>query len=96
MSSSNQRLVGWGLVLAGVLLVYNGIQQRESAVGKTESVLADLANRLDGGLRTPEHGKFIAGGAACIVAGLYFALRKPKGEVIRDTTILTEQEVEPD
>jgi LPXTG-motif cell wall-anchored protein len=57
------------LIVAGVWLFNDGWQRRASLKGKTQSALADLARRVDGDTRVPEHNWYMIAGGVCVLAG---------------------------
>lgn len=71
-----QKVFGLLLVIAGGALIYQGFARRDSLVGGVAAVTAQVANRVDGGSRVPEHVYYLSGGLVLVVAGATLALRK--------------------
>lgn len=66
------------LIVGGAWLVHSGWTRRDSLVGKADSTLAKLGQKIDGESRVPEHVWYLAGGGALVLvgAGLLFAGKK--------------------
>ncbi|HTJ78907.1 MAG TPA: DUF3185 family protein [Rariglobus sp.] len=69
------KIIGIILILVGGFLIFKGTTRKDSIVGGAAEVGADVANKVDGGARIPEHYYYIIGGAAVAAAGLGMALR---------------------
>ena len=66
------------LIVAGVWLFNEGWRMRASLKGKTQSAFADLARRVAGETRVPEHCWYMIAGSVGVLAGagLVFAGRR--------------------
>lgn len=70
------KLVGLVLVIVGGVLVYQGLARKDSLLGQAAEVGSSLANKVDGGSRTPKHMLQLAGGGILVLAGAVLVLRK--------------------
>jgi len=69
------KIIGIILILVGGFLIYKGVERKDSIVGGAAQVGSDVANKVDGGSRIPEHYYYIIGGAVVAAAGLGMAAR---------------------
>lgn len=72
----NKSILALIFVLGGAALLYVGYQRRQSVAGAAESLGKNIANKVDGGARLPEHTWYFVGGGALIVVGAMIAARK--------------------
>ncbi len=70
-----KKLVAILLAVVGAVMIYQGVARRNSLVGEAATMGTKVANKFDGGARTPEHVFYIAGGALLVVVGVVIALR---------------------
>lgn len=64
------KIIGVILILVGGFLVFKGATRKDSFVGGVAQVSTDVANKVDGGSRIPEHYYYIIGGALVVAAGI--------------------------
>jgi len=64
------------LVIVGVILLYLGWSRKTSLAGDVAELQAKVANKVDGGMRMPDHAIYLAGGAILAVAGVGLVLKK--------------------
>jgi len=69
------KIIGIILILCGGFLIYKGSERKDSIAGSVEKVSNDVANKVDGGSRIPDHTYYIIGGAVVAVVGLGMVLR---------------------
>jgi len=71
-----RKLIGFVLVIVGVVLFFQGLNRKNSLVGEASSAGTSIANSVDGGTRTPQHVMLMIGGGVLAVVGAGMALRK--------------------
>ncbi len=76
MLARMQKSLGLLLVIVGGVLLYQGLARKDSLVGDAATLGTNVANKVDGGTRVPEHALYIAGGVVLVLAGAGLALRK--------------------
>jgi hypothetical protein len=64
------KIIGIILILVGGLLVYQGVNRKDSVVGAAATVGTDVANAVDGGGRVPKHLFYIIGGGVIAAVGI--------------------------
>lgn len=64
------KLIGIILLVVGGVLIYQGVQRKDSLVGVASEVGTDIANAVDGDARIPKHYYYIGGGALLAALGL--------------------------
>ena len=69
------KVIGIILILVGGFLIYKGVERKDSLVGGAAQVSSDVANKVDGGARIPEHYYYIIGGVVVAAVGLGMAVR---------------------
>ena len=69
------KIIGIILILLGGFLIFKGTTRKDSFVGSAAQVGTDVANKVDGGGRIPEHYYYIIGGVVVAVVGLGMAVR---------------------
>jgi hypothetical protein len=70
------KIVGLVLLIAGGVLVFQGLSRKDSLLGQAAEVGTQVANKVDGGGRVAEHLVKIGGGAVLIVVGGVLLLRR--------------------
>ncbi|HVW22613.1 MAG TPA: DUF3185 family protein [Opitutaceae bacterium] len=70
------RILGIILLIAGVVLLVQGFNRKNSVAGHVATTADNVANSVDGGSRTPEHVGWIAGGGVLIVIGAALTFRR--------------------
>jgi hypothetical protein len=71
-----KKIIGLVLLVLGAVLVFNGINRKNSLAGEAANVGATVANKIDGGTRLPEHAVYIGGGAVLVLVGVGLTLQK--------------------
>jgi hypothetical protein len=66
------------LIVLGVFLFTQGLNRKDSLAGAAASVGTEVANKVDGGTRTPKHVIYMVAGGALAVIGLVTLVRRPK------------------
>ena len=69
------KLIGIVLIILGCLLFVQGLNRKDSLVGKAADAGTSIANSVDGGSRTPKHVMFMVGGGALVVIGAALAFK---------------------
>ncbi len=69
------KIIGIIIIAVGGVLIFKGAARKDSLVGGVAEVSADVANKVDGGARIPEHYYYIIGGVVVAAAGLGMAVR---------------------
>lgn len=70
------KIIGIILLIAGLVLVYQGLSRRDSLAGQAAEAGTEIANSVDGGTRQPQHIFTLLGGGALIVAGGILTFRR--------------------
>lgn len=65
-----KNIIGIVLIALGVFLFVQGLNRKDSLVGAASSVGTEVANKVDGGTRTPKHVLFMVGGGVIAIVGL--------------------------
>ncbi len=63
-------LAGIILIIAGIVLFFQGLNRRDSLVGHASSAGTSIANSVDGGARQPKHVWYMVGGGALVLVGI--------------------------
>lgn len=71
-----KRILGLALVFAGVWLFASGWSRKDSLMGSLSATGTSIANKFDGGGRTPKHMLSMGGGAILAVSGLFLLFSK--------------------
>ncbi|MBL9214610.1 MAG: DUF3185 family protein [Opitutaceae bacterium] len=72
-----KRVLGLLLALVGGILIFQGLARRDSLVGGAAEIGTELANKVDGKTRVPQHYIYISGGAILVLAGAGLVLYRP-------------------
>jgi hypothetical protein len=70
------KVIGFVVLILGGVLVFQGLSRKDSLLGEAAEVGTDVANKVDGGGRVPDHFIKIGGGAVLIVVGAVLAFRR--------------------
>jgi hypothetical protein len=70
-----RKLIGFVLVIVGVILFFQGLNRKNSLVGEASSAKTSIANSVDGGTRTPQHVMMMVGGGVLALVGAAMAIR---------------------
>ena len=69
-------IIGLVLVIAGVALFFQGLNRKDSLVGRASEAGTNIANAVDGGARTPKHVVYMIGGGVLVLAGIGVMARR--------------------
>lgn len=64
------KIIGIILIVVGGLLVFQGINRKDSVAGAASEIGTDVANAVDGGGRVPKHLFYIIGGGVIAAVGI--------------------------
>jgi hypothetical protein len=64
------------LIALGIFLFVQGLNRKDSLAGETASVSTEVANKVDGGVRTPKHVVYMVGGGVLAIIGLVTLMRR--------------------
>ncbi|MFT3783046.1 MAG: DUF3185 family protein [Nibricoccus sp.] len=70
------KILGLVLIVGGIWLVAAGISRKDSLVGQASEAGTSIANKVDGGARTPKHYVYIGGGALAAIVGASLLFRR--------------------
>ena len=70
------RIIGIVLLVVGIVLFSQGLSRKDSLVGQTSEVGTSVANKVDGGARTPKHIIYMVGGGVLVLAGAGMTFRR--------------------
>lgn len=73
-----KNIIGIIVIALGIFLFVQGLNRKDSLVGGASTVGTELANKVDGGTRTPKHVVYMVGGGALVIVGLAVMIRKPR------------------
>ncbi|MDF3059809.1 MAG: hypothetical protein K0R17_4024 [Rariglobus sp.] len=65
-----KKIIGIILILVGGFLIYKGVARDDSLAGELDEAGSDIANKVDGGSRIPEHYYYFIGGGILAAAGI--------------------------
>lgn len=68
-----RRIIGLVLICAGTWIFAQGWSRKDSLLGSMSETGTRIANKFDGGSRTPKHMLYLAGGGLLIASGAVFA-----------------------
>jgi len=66
-----RKILGLALVVAGVWLFAAGWSRKDSLMGSLSETGTSIANKFDGGARTPKHMIYLGGGVILAVSGAF-------------------------
>jgi hypothetical protein len=73
-----KNIIGIVLIALGIFLFVQGLNRKDSLVGAASKVGTEVANKVDGGARTPKHVLYMVGGGVIAVIGLATLVRSPR------------------
>lgn len=73
-----KNIIGIILIAAGIFLFVQGLNRKDSLVGQASSAGTEIANKVDGGTRTPKHVLYMVGGGVLVLVGIGAMVRKPR------------------
>ncbi len=77
-------IIGLVLIIAGGIIFFQGLNRKDSIAGQAASAGTNIANAVDGGVRTPKHvGYMVAGGVLVLVGIGVIARRTPGAPIVR-------------
>lgn len=69
-------ILGLVLIIAGIALFFQGLNRKDSLVGRASEAGTNIANSIDGGTRTPKHVGYMVGGGALVLVGIVVMSRR--------------------
>ena len=66
------------LIVLGIFLFTQGLNRKDSLAGAAATVGTEVANKVDGGARTPKHVIYMVAGGVLTVIGLVTLVKRPK------------------
>ena len=69
-------IIGLVLIIAGIALFIQGLNRKDSLVGRASTAGTSIANSVDGGVRTPRHVGYMVGGGVLVLAGVVVMSRR--------------------
>lgn len=69
-------IIGIVLIIAGIALFFQGLNRKDSLVGRASEAGTRIANSVDGGTRTPKHVGYMVGGGALVLVGIGVIARR--------------------
>ena len=63
-------IIGLVLILGGIALFVAGLNRKDSLAGQAASATTQVANAVDGGVRTTRHMTYMIGGGVLAVVGI--------------------------
>lgn len=73
-----KNIIGIVLIALGIFLFMQGLNRKDSLVGAASTVGTEVANKVDGGARTPKHVLFMVGGGIVAIIGLGTLVRSSR------------------
>jgi len=73
------KIIGILLVAGGVWLFAQGWSRKDSVLGSLSETGTSLANKFDGGSRTPKHIVYMGGGVILAASGAILLFRDKRG-----------------
>jgi hypothetical protein len=64
------KIIGIILILVGGFLIYKGATRQDSLAGGLDKAGSEIANKVDGGSRIPEHYYYFIGGGILAAIGI--------------------------
>jgi hypothetical protein len=64
------------LIIAGIGVFFQGLNRRDSLVGRASEAGTNIANSVDGGVRQPKHVVYMVVGGVLVLAGIGLAARR--------------------
>ena len=69
-------IIGLVLIVAGIALFFQGLNRKDSLVGRAAEAGTSIANTIDGGARTPKHVGYMVGGGVLVLVGIVVMSRR--------------------
>jgi hypothetical protein len=63
-------IIGIVLIVAGAIIFFQGLNRKDSLAGRAASAGTEIANAVDGGVRTPRHVGYMVAGGVLVLAGI--------------------------
>ena len=70
-----KNVIGIILIALGIFLFVQGLNRKDSLAGAAATVGTEVANKVDGGARTPRHVVYMVGGGVLAIIGLVTLVR---------------------
>jgi hypothetical protein len=64
------KIIGIILIVVGGFLIYKGAMRKDSLAGGLAETGAEVANKVDGGARIPNHYYYLIGGGILVAVGI--------------------------
>lgn len=64
------KIIGIILIVVGGFLIFKGAARKDSLAGGLAETGTEIANKVDGGGRVPEHYYYLIGGGILIAVGI--------------------------
>ncbi len=64
------KIIGIILILVGGFLIYKGAMRKDSLAGGLAETSSEVANKIDGGSRVPNHYYYLIGGGILVAVGI--------------------------
>jgi hypothetical protein len=71
-----KNLIGIILIALGVFLFVQGWNRKDSVAGAAATAGTEVANKVDGGTRTPKHVIYMVGGGVLTIVGIAVLFRR--------------------
>ncbi|HEY9249671.1 MAG TPA: DUF3185 family protein [Rariglobus sp.] len=69
------KIIGIILIVVGGFLIYKGAVRKDSLAGGLAETGAEVANKVDGGARVPQHYYYLIGGGILAAVGIGATVR---------------------
>lgn len=69
------KIIGIILIVVGGFLIYKGAVRKDSIAGGLTETGAEVANKVDGGARVPQHYYYLIGGGILAAVGIGATVR---------------------
>ena len=69
-------IIALALIVGGAALFYQGVNRKDSLVGRASDAGTKIANTIDGGARTPRHVVYMVVGGLLVVVGIGVATKR--------------------
>jgi len=64
------KIIGIILIVVGGFLIYKGAMRKDSLAGSLAETGSEVANKVDGGSRIPNHYYYLIGGGILVAVGI--------------------------
>jgi hypothetical protein len=65
-----KNIIGIVLIIAGIFVFIQGLNRKDSLVGRASEAGTSIANSVDGGARQPKHVIYMVVGGALVLVGV--------------------------